>query len=376
MKKFRLAIVGATGLVGRTVLKVLEEKKLPISEYVLFASSKSAGKKIKFMGTDYIVQELKEDSFDSGFNFAIFSAGGSTSKKFAPIAASKGCIVVDNSSAFRMDPDVPLVVPEVNPEEIVNNHGIIANPNCSTIQAVVVLKPLDDKYKIKRIVYSTYQAVSGAGRYGVEDLENGIERCHTEVTNADKLENLNVKSTYQLQKFDYPIFSNCLPHIDVFLNNGYTKEEEKMINETRKILKRPDLRITATTVRVPVFNSHSESINVEFEKDFEMEDLVKTLSDFPGLIVQDNIVSNAIRHDNVKDLGNKIAEPEQSKFDKPVYPLAINASGHDEVFVGRIRRDHSVESGVNLWVVADNIRKGAATNAIQIVEKMLEMLEE
>ena len=240
MKKFRLAIVGATGLVGRTVLKVLEEKKLPISEYVLFASSKSAGKKIKFMGTDYIVQELKEDSFDSGFNFAIFSAGGSTSKKFAPIAASKGCIVVDNSSAFRMDPDVPLVVPEVNPEEIVNNHGIIANPNCSTIQAVVVLKPLDDKYKIKRIVYSTYQAVSGAGRYGVEDLENGIERCHTEVTNADKLENLNVKSTYQLQKFDYPIFSNCLPHIDVFLNNGYTKEEEKMINETRKILKRPD----------------------------------------------------------------------------------------------------------------------------------------
>ena len=376
MKKFRLAIVGATGLVGRTVLKVLEEKKLPISEYVLFASSKSAGKKIKFMGTDYIVQELKEDSFDSGFNFAIFSAGGSTSKKFAPIAASKGCIVVDNSSAFRMDPDVPLVVPEVNPEEIVNNHGIIANPNCSTIQSVLFLKPLDDKYKIKRIVYSTYQAVSGAGRYGVEDLENGIERCHTEVTNADKLENLNVKSTYQLQKFDYPIFSNCLPHIDVFLNNGYTKEEEKMINETRKILKRPDLRITATTVRVPVFNSHSESINVEFEKDFEMEDLVKTLSDFPGLIVQDNIVSNAIRHDNVKDLGNKIAEPEQSKFDKPVYPLAINASGHDEVFVGRIRRDHSVESGVNLWVVADNIRKGAATNAIQIVEKMLEMLEE
>lgn len=372
MKKIRLAIVGATGLVGRTVLKVLEEKNLPITEYVLFASSKSAGKKIKFMGTDYIVQELKEDSFDNGFNFAIFSAGGSTSKKFAPIAASKGCIVVDNSSAFRMDPDVPLVVPEVNPEEIVNNHGIIANPNCSTIQAVVALKPLDDKYKIKRIVYSTYQAVSGAGRYGVEDLKNGIERCHTEVTNADKLENLNVKSTYKLQKFDYPIFSNCLPHIDVFLNNGYTKEEEKMINETRKILKRPDLRITATTVRVPVFNSHSESINVEFEKDFEMEDLVKTLADFPGLIVQDNIVSNAIRHDNVKDLGNKIAEPEQSKFDKPVYPLAINASGHDEVFVGRIRRDHSVESGVNLWVVADNIRKGAASNAIQIVGKMLE----
>ena len=359
MKKIRLAIVGATGLVGRTVLKVLEEKNLPISEYVLFASSKSAGKKVKFMGTDYIVQELKEDSFDSGFDFAIFSAGGSTSKKYAPIAASKGCIVVDNSSAFRMEPDVPLVVPEVNPEEIQNNHGIIANPNCSTIQAVVVLKPLDDKYRIKRIVYSTYQAVSGAGRYGVEDLENGIK-------------NYVIDNAYELQKFDYPIFSNCLPHIDVFLDNGYTKEEEKMINETRKILKRPELKITATTVRVPVFNSHSESINVEFEQPFKMEDLVKTLSDFPGLIVQDNIVSNAIKHDSAKTLENKITELEQSKLDKPVYPLAINASGHDEVFVGRIRRDYSVESGVNLWVVADNIRKGAASNAIQIVEKIIE----
>ena len=359
MKKIRLAIVGATGLVGRTVLKVLEEKNLPISEYVLFASSKSAGKKVKFMGTDYIVQELKEDSFDSGFDFAIFSAGGSTSKKYAPIAASKGCIVVDNSSAFRMEPDVPLVVPEVNPEEIQNNHGIIANPNCSTIQAVVVLKPLDDKYRIKRIVYSTYQAVSGAGRYGVEDLENGIK-------------NYVIDNAYELQKFDYPIFSNCLPHIDVFLDNGYTKEEEKMINETRKILKRPELKITATTVRVPVFNSHSESINVEFEQPFKMEDLVKTLSDFPGLIVQDNIVSNAIKHDSAKTLENKITELEQSKLDKPVYPLAINASGHDEVFVGRIRRDYSVESGVNLWIVADNIRKGAASNAIQIVEKIIE----
>ena len=359
MKKIRLAIVGATGLVGRTVLKVLEEKNLPISEYVLFASSKSAGKKVKFMGTDYIVQELKEDSFDSGFDFAIFSAGGSTSKKYAPIAASKGCIVVDNSSAFRMEPDVPLVVPEVNPEEIQNNHGIIANPNCSTIQAVVVLKPLDDKYRIKRIVYSTYQAVSGAGRYGVEDLENGIK-------------NYVIDNAYELQKFDYPIFSNCLPHIDVFLDNGYTKEEEKMINETRKILKRPELKITATTVRVPVFNSHSESINVEFEQPFKMEDLVKTLSDFPGLIVQDNIVSNAIKHDSAKTLENKITELEQSKLDKPVYPLAINASGHDEVFVGRIRRDYSVESGVNLWIVADNIRKGAASNAIQIVEKLIE----
>ena len=373
MNKIRLAIVGATGLVGRTVLKVLEEKNLPISEYVLFASSKSAGKKIRFMGTDYIVHELKEDSFDSGFDFAIFSAGGSTSKKFAPIAASKGCIVVDNSSAFRMNPDVPLVVPEVNPEEIQNNHGIIANPNCSTIQAVVALKPLDDKYRIKRIVYSTYQAVSGAGRYGVEDLENGIKDYMNSsiITDTNKLENLNIKSNYKLQKFDYPIFSNCLPHIDVFLENGYTKEEEKMINETRKILKKPELKITATTVRVPVFNSHSESINVEFEKPFEMEDLVKTLSDFPELIVQDSSILSAIAHSKMAHLRNEITESEQVNQEHPIYPLAINASGHDEVFVGRIRRDYSIESGINLWVVADNIRKGAASNAIQIVEKML-----
>lgn len=341
MKKCRLAIVGATGLVGRTVLKVLEEKNLPIDEYVLFASSKSAGKILKFMDKDYQVQELNENSFDSGFDYAIFSAGGSTSKKYAPIAASKGCIVVDNSSAFRMDEDVPLVVPEVNPEEIKNNHGIIANPNCSTIQAVVALKPLDDAYGIKRIIYSTYQAVSGAGRNGVLDLENGIK---------DYINEAN--SNYELQKFDYPIFSNCLPHIDVFLENGYTKEEEKMINETRKILKKPDLKITATTVRVPVFNSHSESINVEFEKelgkDFELEDVIKTLSSAPGIILQDNLYA-----------------------EKSIYPLAINSSGHDEVFVGRIRKDYSIKSGINLWVVADNIRKGAATNAVQIVELLL-----
>ena len=347
MKNVRLAIVGATGLVGRTVLKVLEEKKLPISEYVLFASAKSAGKKVYFMEKEYTVQELTETSFDSGFDFAIFSAGGSTSKKYAPIAASKGCIVVDNSSAFRMDPEVPLVVPEVNPEEIQNNHGIIANPNCSTIQAVVALKPLDDKYKIKRIVYATYQAVSGAGRNGVMDLENGIKNYITDKAYSNIDFSSIGTSSYELTKFNYPIFSNCLPHIDVFLENGYTKEEEKMINETRKILKRPDLKITATTVRVPVFNSHSEAINVEFEKDFEMEDLVKTLSTAPGIIIEDNLV------------------------EKPIYPLAINASGHDEVFVGRIRRDESVASGVNLWVVADNIRKGAASNAVQIIEKML-----
>ena len=334
MKNYKLAVVGATGVVGLTARKVLEEKKLPISEYVFFASEKSAGTKIDFMGKEYIVRELKEDSFDEGFDFAVFSAGGGTSKKFSPIAASKGCIVVDNSSAFRMDEDVPLVVPEVNPEEIENNKGIIANPNCSTIQAVVALKPLDYKYKIKRVVYSTYQAVSGAGKYGIEDLKNGVEGYVNE-------------EEYELQKFPHPIFNNCLPHIDIALENGYTKEEEKMINETRKILKRPDLAVTATTVRVPVFNSHSESINVEFENEFELDELIETLRNAPGIIIQDNLEEN-------------------------IYPLATNATGNDEVFVGRIRRDFSVKNGVNLWVVADNIRKGAASNAIQIIEKLMQ----
>ncbi len=327
-KEFKLAVVGATGLVGRTALKVLEEKNLPISEYAFFSSYRSAGTKLVFMNKEYTVRELDEHSFDEGFDFAIFSAGGGTSKKFSPIAAEHGCIVVDNSSAFRMDKNVPLVVPEVNPNEIEKNHGIIANPNCSTIQAVVALKPLDDKYKIKRIVYSTYQAVSGAGKAGVNDLENGIKGLAP-------------------QKFPYPIFNNCLPHIDVFLDNGYTKEEEKMINETRKILGRPDLKITATTVRVPVINSHSESINVEFENSFDLDELKNELKNAKGVIVCDDIKNNK-------------------------YPIATNATGHDEVFVGRIRRDESVENGVNLWVVADNIRKGAASNAIQIVEKLIE----
>ncbi len=342
MKSYKLAIVGATGVVGRTALKVLEEKNLPISEYVLFASKRSCGTKLHFMGKNYEVRELTETSFDEGFDFAIFSAGGDTAKKFAPIAASKGCIVVDNSSAFRMEKDVPLVVPEVNPEEIKNHRGIIANPNCSTIQAVVALKPLDTKYHIKRIVYSTYQAVSGAGSKGIYDLENGIHNFESKQECTK-----NNEQNYELQKFPYPIFNNCLPHIDIFLENGYTKEEEKMINETRKILKRPDLKITATTVRVPVFNSHSESINVEFEKDFDLEELVLTLKNAPNVIVQDDVKNN-------------------------IYPLATNATGHDEVFVGRIRRDKSVKSGVNLWIVADNIRKGAASNAIQIVEKLID----
>ena len=313
MKKIKLAIVGATGLVGRAIIDVIQERNIPVEECKLFCSERSA-------------EELKENSFDEGFDFAIFSAGGEVSRKFAPIAASKGCIVVDNSSAFRMEEDVPLVVPEVNFEDAKNNKGIIANPNCSTIQAMLPLKALDDKYGIKRVVFSTYQAVSGAGKKAVDDLYND--------------------GTTPLKKFPHPIVNNCLPHIDVFGDNGYSKEEMKMINETRKILHRPDLRITATTVRVPVLNSHSESINVELKNDFDLNELKETLSKMENVIVVDNPSNNE-------------------------YPLAANASGHDEVFVGRIRRDDSVDYGVNIWVVADNIRKGAATNAVQIVEKLI-----
>ena len=324
----KLAIVGATGLVGRTLLKILEEKNLPIDEYVLFSSQKSAGSIIHFKGRDYTVKELTLDSFkEEHFDFAIFSAGGSTSLKFSPIAVQNGCIVIDNSSAFRMEKDVPLVVPEVNSEDIKWNKGIIANPNCSTIQAVLPIKALDQKYTVKRIVYSTYQAVSGAGRFGIEDLENGSKGIPP-------------------QKFPYPIFNNCLPHIDVFLENGYTKEEEKMINETRKILHKPDLKVTATCVRVPVINCHCESINLELEKDFHLQDINRDLATFENITVLD--------------------DPQ-----KEFYPLPTKVSGKDNVFVGRIRRDFSIPNGLNLWVVADNIRKGAATNAIQILEKLI-----
>ena len=323
MKTYKIAIVGATGLVGRTALKVFEEKNISNLEFSLFSSKKSAGTKLKFLNTDFIVRELTDSSFDEKFDFALFSAGAKTSKHFAPIAASKGCIVIDNSSAFRMDDKVPLIVPEVNFEDVKNHHNIIANPNCSTIQAVVALKPLDDKFKIKRIFYSTYQAVSGAGKLGLQDLEQ-----HTTL------------------KFQHPIYDNCLPQIDTFLVNHYTKEEMKMVNETRKILKHPNLSITATAVRVPVTNCHGESINVVFEKNFELADIFKTLKSAPGIIVQDDIEND-------------------------IYPIASNVNGHDEVFVGRIRKDFSIKNGLNLWVVADNLRKGAASNAIQIIEKMI-----
>lgn len=327
-KKFKLAVVGATGVVGRMVLKVLEESNLPIDEYKFFASKKSAGSTILFNNDVYLVNELNIFSFDEGFDFAIFSAGSDTALKYVPIAASKGCVVIDNSSAFRMDPSVPLVVPEVNSSSILSDNKIIANPNCSTIQAVVPLKALDDSFVIKRIVYSTYQAVSGAGMKGISDYKNGIN------------------GSTKLEKFPYPIFNNCLPHIDVFLDNGYTKEEEKMINETRKILDNPDLPITATCVRVPVLNCHSESINVEFKNSFNLDDIFKVLNKTKNVIVQDDVKNN-------------------------VYPLALNADGHNDIFVGRIRRDYSIKNGINFWVVADNIRKGAATNAVQILEYLI-----
>lgn len=334
MKQYRVAVVGATGMVGRKFLQVLEERKLPVSEYFLFASARSAGKQLPFMGKTYTVRELTDDAFqDLGIDIALFSAGGETSRYFAPIVAASGAVVIDNSSCWRMDPDVPLVVPEVNPDAIpgYKNKGIIANPNCSTIQAMVVLKPLADAYGLKRVVYSTYQAVSGAGQKGYMDLVNGLKGEAP-------------------QKFPHPIAGNCLPHIDVFLDTGYTKEEQKMIDETRKILSLPELRVTATTVRVPVYHGHSESINVEFARPFELDELRAVLEKAPGLIVRDDPKHN-------------------------VYPMAIEAADTDPVYVGRIRRDFSVDSGVNLWCVADNIRKGAATNAVQIAEELIRQWE-
>lgn len=330
MKKFNVAVVGATGMVGGKFLEVLTERQLPVENYYLFASAKSAGKKIDFMGKEHTVIELTKENVTAlkgKVDFALFSAGAGVSKEFAPIFAEIGAIVVDNSSQWRMHDDVPLVVPEVNPEDVKWNHGIIANPNCSTIQAVVALKPLYDKFGIKRIVYSTYQAVSGAGVAGYNDLKDGI--------NGEPP-----------KKFPRPIAYNMLPHIDVFMEDGYTKEEWKMIVETRKILHDENLRITATTVRVPVFYGHSESINVEFCKKCEKQDVVNALENFPGIVVMDDVKNN-------------------------VYPTPLDAENHDEVFVGRIRMDESVDSGANLWVVADNIRKGAATNAVQIVELLI-----
>lgn len=321
---YNVAIVGATGNVGRKFLEILEERNFPVKKLYLFASKKSAGKTLKFKNKDVLVEELCKTNIENKkIDFALFSAGGSVSLEFAPIFTKHGAVVIDNSSAWRMDKEVPLVVPEVNPEDVKWHKGIIANPNCSTIQAMVALKPLYDKYGIKRIVYSTYQAVSGAGIQGILDLQEGTTK-----------------------KFPYPILGNVIPHIDVFLDNGYTKEEIKMIEETKKILHDDTLKITATTVRVPVLNAHSESINIELNSEFEVEDVIDLFNGSKGIIV----------HDDVENLK---------------YPTPLELSGKDEVFVGRIRRDFSLDNGLNLWVVADNIRKGAALNAIQIAEILI-----
>lgn len=328
MKKVNIAVVGATGLVGRTFLKVLEDRNFPYDNIYCFASKHSAGTVVKCKGKDITVEELNENSFDRAIDIALFSAGGEISEKFAPIAAAKGVIVIDNSSAFRMHDDVPLVVPEVNPEAIFAHKNIIANPNCSTIQAMVALKPLQDRYGIKRVVISTYQAVSGSGVKGVFDLEEGL------------------KGNPSCTAYAHPIANNCLPHIDVFMENGYTKEEMKMILETKKILNDDTLKVTATAVRVPLYDCHSESLNIELNGSFEVDDIKKLYQDFEGVVLLD--------------------QPENN-----VYPLATIAKGTDDVYIGRIRRDFSVDNGINIWVVADNIRKGAATNAIQIAEVLI-----
>ena len=343
MKKYKVAIVGATGLVGRSFLKVLEEKNLPIESYTLFASKRSAGSKITFLGKEYVVQELTENSFDVGFDFALFSAGGDISKKFAPIAASKGCIVIDNSSYFRMDKDVPLVVPEVNFEDVKYNHGIIANPNCSTIQAMLPLKALDDKYKIKRIVYSTYQAVSGAGQSAINELYQESQQVINHEPVDPKI--LPVKG----DKKHYQIAFNTLAQIDVFEDEDYTHEEWKMINETRKIMENNDLKVTATCVRIPVALAHSETVYfTTTAKDVTPDNIRTVLQTAPGVVVED--------------------DPKHQ-----VFPQPINAEGKKDTFVGRIRRDMDNPGSFHMYVVSDNLLKGAAWNSVQIAETLHKM---
>lgn len=331
MKGYNVAVVGATGAVGNEMVATLAQRKFPVKKLTLLASARSIGKTLTYMGEEVPIDELKEDSFKD-IDIGLFSPGGAVSQKFAPIAAANGCVVIDNTSAFRMDPDIPLVVPEVNEHAIklYKNKGIIANPNCSTIQMVVVLKPLHDAARIKRVVVSTYQAVSGTGKKAIYELEQQV---------------LSIYNNKPIEKKVYPwqIAFNCLPHIDSFLEDGYTKEEMKMVDETKKIMEDDTIRVTATTVRVPVFYGHSESVNVEFEKDLSPDQARKMLKKAPGVKVVD--------------------DPAKNK-----YPLAIDAAGKDDTFVGRIRRDESIPHGLNMWIVADNIRKGAALNAVQIAE--------
>ena len=338
MKKYSVAILGATGAVGQEFINLIEERNFPFSEMKLLASARSAGKKLTVAGQEYTVEEATPDSF-KGVDIALF-AGGSASKTFAPHAVKAGAVVIDNSSAFRMDPEVPLVVPEVNPDAVRSHKGIIANPNCSTIIMVMALKPIHDRSRIKRVVVSTYQAVSGAGKEGIDELTNQVKA----ISEGRSVE-ANILPSASLPKH-YQIAFNLLPQIDVFLEDGYTKEEMKMVHETRKIMNEPDMAITATTIRVPVYRSHSESVNLELESPLSVEETKAALAGFPVVVVQDNP-----------------AEME--------YPMPLYTSGLNEVFVGRIRADESVKHGLNLWVVGDQIRKGAALNALQIAELMI-----
>lgn len=324
----KTAVVGATGMVGRTMIKVLEERKFPVTELIPAASEKSIGKELIFQGKPVKVVSVME-AVEAKPVFAIFSAGASTSKEWAPAFAENGTVVIDNSSAWRMDPNVPLIVPEINSHAIKKGDRIIANPNCSTIQMVMALAPLHRKYKIKRIVVATYQSVTGTGVKAVTQLENERKGIKGEMA------------------YPYQIDLNCFPHGGSFNNDGYTTEEQKLVDETRKILEDPTIQVTATVVRIPVIGGHSEAVNVEFENDFHIDDVRFLISQFPGVVVYDN--------------------PAENK-----YPMPVTAHNRDEVFVGRIRRDYSREKCLNLWIVSDNIRKGAATNAIQIAEYMAE----
>ena len=336
MKVHRLAVAGATGVVGQKMLETLERRSFPADEIVPLASYRSKGKKIQFAGRELTVQELTEDSFD-GIDMALFSAGGGTSKKFAPIAAKAGCVVIDNSSAWRMDDNVPLVVPEVNPDDVSRHKGIIANPNCSTIQMVVVLKPLHDAARVRRVVVDTYQAVSGAGIKAIDELRNGTRAV------LDGAE-------FQPKEFPHQIAFDCIPQIpqsDAFLDNGYTSEEMKLVDETQKIMGDPSIRVCPTTVRVPVITGHSEAVNVETERKLSVDDARRLFAAAPGVTVVDDPAHE-------------------------LYPLATMAEGKDDTFVGRIREDISIDNGLTMWVVSDNLLKGAALNAVQIAELLLD----
>ncbi len=326
----KLALVGATGLVGQEMIEVLEEQKIEITEFIPVASARSVGKEIKLAGQNYKVVSMQE-AIDRCPDYALFSAGGGTSKEFAPAFAEKGTVVIDNSSAWRMDPTKKLVVPEVNADVLTKEDKIIANPNCSTIQLVVALNPLHKKYGIKRLVISTYQSFTGTGAKAVAQYQS--ESRGETMNNTDRA-------------YHHPIYENCLPHCDIFLDNDYTKEEMKLVHETRKIMDAPQIAITATAVRVPVHGGHSESVNVEFHNNIDVEEVKEIMRNEKGIILEDDIHNN-------------------------VYPMPRYARKKDEVFVGRIRRDESIENGLNMWIVADNLRKGAATNAVQILQHLI-----